>query len=166
MEPVGGALALFLALVLASAAGHKLYARERLVFATSRLLQVNAGLALPAMLGAAAVEAAAALALVIPQTRTTGAVLAVALWGVYFAALAAAARRGDGLLDCGCSFGTHAQGIDRFVLLRPLVLGALALAVAVLPTGGLDPVTPFAALAFFTAYLAAGELAGAWRTAR
>jgi hypothetical protein len=165
MEQVGAAVAIFLALVLVSAAAHKLYARERLVFATSRLLQINAGLALPAMLGAAALEAAAALALVMPQTRTTGALLAVLLWGVYFAALTAAARRGEALLDCGCSFSAHAQGIDRFVLLRPLALGGLALVVATLPEG-LDPVAPFAALAFFTAYVAAGELAGVWRTAQ
>lgn len=165
MEQIGAAVAIFLALVLISAAIHKLYARERLVFATSRLLRVNAGLALPVMLGAAALEAAAALALVISQTRTVGALLAVVLWGVYFAALTAAARRGEALLDCGCSFGAHAQGIDRFVLLRPLFLGGLALFVAALPKG-LDPVAPFAALAFFTAYLAAGELAGAWRAAQ
>lgn len=164
MEQIGAAVAIFLALVLVSAAAHKLYARERLVFATSRLLRINAGLALPAMLGAAALEATSALALIITQTRAAGALLAILLWGVYFVALTAAARRGESLLDCGCSFGTHTQGIDRFALLRPLALGGLAVVAAAFPRG-LDPIAPFAALAFFTAYLAAGELASAWRTA-
>ena len=165
MEQLSGAVAIFLALVLASAAAHKFYARERLVFATSRLLQIKTGLASPAMLSAAATESTTALALLFPQTRAVGAMFAVILWSGYFAALLAAARRGETRLDCGCSFGTHANGIDRFVLLRPVALSCLAAVLMVLPEG-MDPVAPFAGLAFFTAYLAAGELAGSWKTVR
>lgn len=165
MELVGGALAIFLALVLVSAAAHKLYARERLAFATSRLLRVNAALAVPAMLGAAALEGAAAIALVVPPTRMIGGLLAALLWGTYFLALAAAAGRGENLLDCGCSFGARSHGIDRFVLLRPMALAGLAAAAAALPKS-LDPVAPVAGLAFFAFYLAAAELAAIRGVAR
>lgn len=163
MESVGGSLAFFLTLVLVSAAAHKLYARERLTFATSRLLRVNAALAGPAMLGAAALEGAAALALVVPQTRLIGGLLAALLWSGYFVVLAAAAGRGENLLDCGCSFGARSHGIDRFALLRPLVLAGLAGGVVALARfqggAGFDPLAPVAGLAFFAFYLAADELA-------
>lgn len=152
------ALACFLALVLGSAAVHKLIARDRLTRATGRLLRLNDALAAPAMFAAAAVEAAAALALLIPATQGIGAMIATALWLGYAVALHAAHRRGDDAFDCGCSFGRSSKGIDLYTRLRPLALALIALAVVALP-GAFEVAAPFAGLAFFAMYLAAGELA-------
>lgn len=152
------ALALLLALVLGSAAAHKLIARPRLARATGRLLRVNESLALPAMLAAAAVEAAAAIALLIPATQSLGALIALMLWLGYAVALHLAHRRGDDSFDCGCNFGTSRKGIDRFTRLRPVGLGLLAMLVILYP-GAPDVIAPFAALALFIMYLAAAELA-------
>lgn len=151
------AIAIFLALVLGSSAIHKLVDRDRLVAATGRLLRVNDALALPAMLTAAAIEAAAAIALLLPSARIIGAVLAGGLWLVYGAAL----LRTDNAADCGCSFGAHRRGIDPFTRVRPVALAALAAVVALMPAslGGYDVVTPFAGLALFAIYLAAAEIA-------
>lgn len=148
------ALACFLALVLGSAAAHKLIARERLTAATGRLLGINAALAFPAMLAAAAIEAVAALALLIPATQMLGAAMAMLLWTSYAVAL----WRSDAGADCGCSFGVHRGGIDRFARVRPLVLVLAAVPVLLFP-GGYDVVAPFAGLALFAMYLAAGEIA-------
>jgi len=152
------ALACFLALVLGSAAIHKLVARTRLTRATGRLLGLNDALAAPAMYAAAAIEAVAALALLIPATQAIGATIAFVLWLGYGAALHFAHRRGDDAFDCGCSFGKNSNGIDLYTRLRPLVLALVALGVAAMP-GAVELAAPFAGLAFFAMYLAAGELA-------
>lgn len=152
------AMAFLLALVLGSAAVHKLIARPRLARATGRLLRVNESLALPAMFAAAAIEATAAVALLIPATQQLGALLALLLWLGYAVALHRAHRRGDAAFDCGCNFGKSRHGIDRFTRLRPLALGLLAAIVMVFP-GGPDVVAPFAGFALFAMYLAAAELA-------
>ena len=159
------ALACFLALVLGSAAIHKLIARERLTRATGRLLRLNAALAAPAMLAAAAIEAASGLALLIPEAQALGATIAIALWLGYALALHAAHRRGDDAFDCGCSFGRSSKGIDSHTRLRPLALALVALAVLALP-GAFEVAAPFAGLAFFAMYLAAGELAALPSTSR
>lgn len=153
-----GALACLLALVLGSAAAHKLIDRARLSRATGRLLRLNPALALPATFAAAAVEAVAALALLMPATRTTGAAIAILLWLTYAAALHAAHRRGEDALDCGCSFGAHRKGLDLFTRARPLVLALFAAGLIVVPAS-IDVIAPFAGLALFAMYIAAAELA-------
>lgn len=159
MGQASSALAYFLAVVLVTAAVHKLVARDRLARATGRLLGLNVAVAMPVMFVAAAVEACAALALLLPATRQSGALLAAALWVLYAATLYAAYRRGDAALDCGCSFGSKPKGIDGFTRMRPVALAVLAIIVALLPTTGTDVLAPFAGLAFFAMYLAAAELA-------
>jgi hypothetical protein len=152
------ALAILLALVLGSAAAHKLMARPRLAQATGRLLGLNEALALPTMLGVAAIEVIAAIAILIPPTQPLGALIALLLWSGYALALHLAHRRGDGALDCGCSFGKSRHGIDQFTRLRPIGLSLLAIALMSFP-GVPDVIAPFAGLALFAMYLAAAELA-------
>lgn len=152
------AIALLLALVLGSAAAHKLMARARLTRATGRLLGVNEALAFPATLGAATIETVAAIALLIPETQPLGALIAALLWLGYAVLLHRAHRRGDDAFDCGCSFGKSRHGIDRFTRLRPIALGLLAVPLIAFP-GSPDVLAPFAALALFAMYLAAAELA-------
>lgn len=168
MSAVLSVLALFLAIVLAVAAAHKLAERSRLMQASAALLRLAPALAMPATMAAAAVEFAAALALLFPASRVAGALLAALLWAGYGAALLAARRRGDGGIDCGCDFGARRSGIGRFTVARAFALAAAALLLCLSPTGGggIDIQSIFAALAFVALLFAAGEIAHLPATSR
>ncbi|PQM26540.1 hypothetical protein CVO77_16100 [Sphingopyxis lindanitolerans] len=161
MAAVMPILALFLAIILVVAAAHKLAERARLTRATAGLLRLAPALAMPVTMAAAAVEFAAALALLFPASRPTGALLAALLWAGYGLALLAARRRGDGAIDCGCDFGARKSGIGRFAIARAFALAAAALPLCLSPAGGggIDIPSIFAALAFVALLFAAGELA-------
>lgn len=153
-------VALFLAIVLAVAAAHKLEESARLTRATAGLLRLGPAVAAPVMMAAAAIESAAALALLFPASRPVGALLAALLWTGYGAALLAARRRGDGGIDCGCDFGARRRGIGRFTIARAFALAATALLLGLSPAGGsIDIQAIFAALAFSALLFAAGEIA-------
>lgn len=168
MTAVLSVLALALAIILAVAAAHKIAERARLTRATAGLLRLDPALAMPATMAAAAVEFAAALALLIPASRPAGALLAALLWAGYGAALLAARRRGDGGMDCGCDFGARRSGIGRFTIARVFALAAAALALCLSPAGGgaIDVQSIFAALAFVALLFAAGEIANLPATSR
>ena len=161
-------LTLTLAIVLAVAAAHKVADRARLTLATAGLLRLAPALAMPATMAAAAVEFAAALALLFPASRPAGALLAALLWAGYGAALLAARRRGDGGLDCGCDFGARRSGIGRFTVARAFALAAGALVLIISPAGGggFDIQSILAALAFVALLFAAGEIAHLPATSR
>jgi len=150
------ALALFLALVLALSAGHKLLERERLGAAAARLAGVDGAIGPVISLAAAAIEGAAALALVLPGLQPVGGVIAALLWSTY--GLALWWRRGMSL-DCGCTFAAREKPVDGPAVARAAALAGLALAVAAAPSAPFSIVTPFAALALLALYLAFGELA-------
>lgn len=148
-------LSLFLALVLAMAAGHKLLDRERLAASATALTGAPVALGVPISLAAAAYEAAVALALLFPATRLAGAMLAAVLWSVYGIALM---RRLGSTLDCGCNFAARAKPVDAFAVLRAFALAALAMTVLLTPAMPLTLLSPFAALGFLALYLALGEI--------
>lgn len=150
------ALALFLALVLALSAGHKLLERERLGAAAARLAGVDGAIGPALSLAAAAIEGAAALALVLPGLQPLGGAITALLWSVY--ALALWRRRGMSL-DCGCTFATQEKPVDGLTVARAVALAGLALAVAAAPSAPFSIETPFAGLALLALYLASGELA-------
>lgn len=154
-------LALFLAIILAVAAAHKLAERARLTRAAESLLRLPPALAMPATMAAAAIEFAAALALLFPTSRPAGALLAALLWAGYGAALLAARRRGDGAIDCGCDFGARRSGIGRFTIARAFALACAAVLLCLSPAGGggIDVQSIFAALAFAALLFAVAELA-------
>lgn len=147
--------------VLTAAAIHKLVQRHRLAVATSSLLGVGLPVGSVLSLAAAACEGLAAVAILSPAGRVAGAMLAAGLWVVYATALAVARLRGGAPFDCGCSFGTRARPIDALSLGRPLLLAAVAILVATSPAepSSIGIFTAFAALAFFSLFWAAGELA-------
>jgi hypothetical protein len=151
-------LALFLALILLTAAVHKLIARDRLATAAARLAGVSPALGQPLSFAAAAVEAAAGLALLLPAARPAGALLAALLWTGY-AALLLRAWRARRAFDCGCSFGAAPKLVTLYPVKRATVLAVLAVILALLPAAAPGILDPFAALAFFALYLAAGEIA-------
>jgi hypothetical protein len=168
MDATLSVAALTLAIILAIAAAHKLADRVRLTQATAGLLRFAPALAMPATMAAAAIEFAAALALLFPASRPVGALLAALLWAGYGAALLAARRRGDGGIDCGCDFGARRRGIGRFTVARAFALAAAALILCLSPTGGgaFDVQSIFAALAFVALLFAAGEIANLPATSR
>jgi uncharacterized membrane protein YphA (DoxX/SURF4 family) len=162
------ALILFLALVLALSAAHKVQAPDRLATATGRLAGVSGPLATLLMVLAGAVEAVAALCLVLPGAQTAGALIAAGLWTTYGVALW---RRRGAVLDCGCDLVARPRAVGTAQIARPLVLAALALTLGVLPfppssepLAG-DVMAAFGALAL---YLAALEILAIpyprWRT--
>lgn len=156
MSFAGDSIALFLALVLLSAAAHKAFQADRLAGAAARLAGVNAGFGRVLAVTAGAVELLAAIALLFAATRPAGAAIAAGLWLVY--AVLLVRRRGEAF-DCGCTFGAHAAAPRVFAPARAILFAALAIAAALLPAGAWSPEPLFAALALFSLQSAAGELA-------
>jgi hypothetical protein len=148
-------ISLFLALVLVIAAGHKLLDRERLATSAAALTGAPQAMGATISLAAAAYEAATALCLIFPATRTVGTILAALVWLAYGAALW---RRLGSTLDCGCNFAARAKPVDRFSVARALGLAALAATTLLTPAMPLTILSPFAALGFLALYLALGEI--------
>lgn len=150
------ALTLFLALVLATSAGHKLAAPQRMADAAARLSGLPSATGQALAFAAAGFEAVAALALLLPFTHTGGAMAAGALWCGYGALLFM--RRGQ-RLDCGCDLAGRSKPVDAFAIARPLFLAGLALLVAFQSATFVWAVdAPFAGLALLTLWFAAAEL--------
>ncbi len=158
------ALPLCLSLLLALSAAHKVSAPERTGRAAAKLAGVQAALGAPLGLAAAAVEGAAALALLFAETRLVGAVLAAILWSAYASSLA---RQVGKRLDCGCSFGRGEKPVTPALVVRAAALALLAGIAATLPPSPFSIETLFAAFGFLTLYLALDALLAiphpAWR---
>jgi hypothetical protein len=150
------ALAYFLALVLLVAAAHKAVAHERMAVATARLLSLNSAVGSALAWTAAGLETLAALALILPETRMLGAVIAAMIWAGYGVALL---RHWGQTLDCGCSFSSREKPVGLFAVARATALALLGVMVANFPSATFTPEAPFAALAFFALLTAMGELA-------
>lgn len=148
-------IALFLALVLIVSAAHKLIERERLAVAAARLTRASASMGAIVSIGAAVLEALAAIALLFPASRAIGGALAAGIWGAYGIALAL--RYGQSL-DCGCSFGAREKPVDAFTVARAFGLSLLALACLPTAENTFTILSPFAALGVFALYLALGEI--------
>lgn len=157
------AIALFLALILAVSATHKLMARDDMAMVVARLAHVPAAMASPLLLAAAALEILAAMALVFLPLRPIGAILAASIWAAYGVSLWR--QRGQSL-DCGCDFTRRAKPVDAGVIVRPFLLAAMALSVALTTPAPFMLETPFAALALLALWFAASELAALPRLKR
>ena len=169
------ALSYFLALVLAVSAAHKAQSPARLTAATARLAGVSPPIGQLLMVLTGAMEAIAALCLILPATMPIGAGVAAGLWASY--ALALWRHRGE-VLDCGCDLvarpapvgwhhilragGLAALALGTFTTTLPAVAGGLGL-----PPQGLSLMAIPAAAGFFALYLALSEIlaipAPAWR---
>lgn len=157
-------LSLFLALLLALSAGHKIVARVELGPVAARLAGVSANLGTTLLFTAATAEGLAALALFLPPLAPAGALAAAAIWTGYTTALWR--HRGE-TLDCGCDLVRRVRPVTAVSAARPAMLVALALLVANAPNGPMTVETPFAALALLALWFAAAELAAlpSWRRA-
>jgi len=125
-------LAWFMALLLAGAALHKLFARARARRAAGELLRVSLRGAGVAAAAAIAIEIAASLCLGYAPWRGVGASLAAALWAVYLGLICRAIISGRKELDCGCSFAKAHRPLGRWQILRTACLSLLAAALAAL----------------------------------
>ncbi|MFN4135555.1 MAG: MauE/DoxX family redox-associated membrane protein [Novosphingobium sp.] len=147
----------FLAALLAGSALHKALAHQRLAAAAARLSGLSRQ-GLPLLIVAGCLELAASVMLLLPDLRTTGALIAALVWTGYASALL---RQRGRTLDCGCDLVAREKPVDWPLIARSAVLALLALSVAALPpfafaAPGID--APFAAAGLLALYLGASEL--------
>jgi len=72
-------------------------------------------------------EAAAAFGLLMPQTRSLGALLGAGLLLAYGVAMTLVVVQGRWTLDCGCSLGGTSQPVSAALIVRNAILALLAL---------------------------------------
>jgi len=175
----GAAIAIGLAVLLLSAAWHKVAAHAAFVAALVNYRLLPPGLVKPAAVMLPAIEAALALGWLVGGQRRGVAVATAVLLLVYAAAMALNLRRGRRQIDCGCSLGGAAGGeqpLSGWLVARNVLLAALA-GIAALPDswralGSLDALTlAGATLAAVLLYAGASQLIrndafGAGRTPR
>ncbi|MEO6029633.1 MAG: MauE/DoxX family redox-associated membrane protein [Candidatus Binatia bacterium] len=115
-----------LAVLFASAAWHKLRARDEFaaILAAYRLLPGS--LVVPATAVIAATELGVAGALVLPNLRLIGALGATGLLALYSLAIGANLLRGRRTIDCGCGALGARQPISEWLLVRNALLAAAA----------------------------------------
>jgi hypothetical protein len=116
-----------LASLFLTAALHKL--QQRAAFRTA---MEGYGFVPPALLEPAsrmipAAEAAAAIGLLMPQTRSFGALLGAGLLLAYGVAMTLVVVQGRRTLDCGCSLGGTSQPVSGALIVRNAILALLAL---------------------------------------
>jgi len=153
-----------LALVFAQAAWHKLRDLEGFASAVEAYHLMPASLAPLAATQLAAAELVLVGTLVLPPARAGAALAALALLGVYSAAIAVNLARGRRDIDCGCTGPALRQPLSGWLLVRNAALIAVAAAAAA-PTApralGPADALPIAggALAAFALTLAGNQLA-------
>ena len=151
--------ALFCALLLARAAVHKLAQWREFVAVVQNYRIVPeriAGMAAAIVTGC---ELSASLLLLLPTTRTSGALVAAFLFVTYAGAIALNLRRGRASIDCGCVAASNRRPIGAWMVWRNLALASAA-ALAALPMNAralvtLDVLTIVAAIAALTLLYAA-----------
>lgn len=148
-------LSVFLALILAEGAAHKLLQRERLAVSTAELTGFSVSTSSMLSMAAAGIEVVAAVLLLDNGSRQTGALIALPLWGLYSVLLWK--RRGLEI-DCGCTLNARPDDA-RNAIPRALALSSLAALVAVsaeLAAFRWEPI--LAGAAFFAFYIAGNEM--------
>jgi len=128
-----GVCALALAVILTSAAVHKLRTPARFARQLDDYALLPQALLAPLTRAIPLLEAALALGLVLPAWRNVAALGAAALLALYALAMALSLWRGRGGIDCGCSGPGQMQPLRPALLLRNAGLIALALIAAQAP---------------------------------
>lgn len=135
----------FLVIVLARAAWHKIDRfLETVGFAQGYGLVPEAWAA-PIVRALTAAEIATIVALLVLATRPLGGLVAAGLFAGYGLLMAAALRRGQTRIECGC--GGAPQVVSGLTLMRNAVLAALGLTVAALPATTVPPAGALIAIA-------------------
>ena len=127
------ASALAIAVLLASAATHKLRAPARFAKQLADYQLLPEALVRPGARVMPLLELTIAFALLVPVSRSWAALTAAGLITLYAAAIGINLRRGRRDIDCGCAGPDQAQPLRPVLLLRNSVLIALALLASVVP---------------------------------
>lgn len=158
MSLLADTLGIFLSLVLLVSAAHKMLEPRRLGTAAAKLARMPEAIGMTLARGAAAVEALAALAILMTPTRQGGAIAAALLWLAYAVTMWRASSSGA-TFDCGCTLGGRAGRASPGSAVSPLLLSLGAALLTVAPDApGIDAAAPFAAAAFLALRFAAEEL--------
>jgi hypothetical protein len=127
------AAALAVAVILASAATHKLRAPARFANQVEDYQLLPRSLVRPVARLLPFVEVAVAFALLVPASRGTAALVAAVLLAGYAGAISINLWRGRRDIDCGCAGPEQAQPIRPVLLARNAVLVSLALVASLAP---------------------------------
>ena len=127
------ASALAIAVLLASAATHKVRAPARFARQLADYQLLPASLVRPIARLVPLLELAIAFALLVPVSRGWAALSAASLLALYAAAIGINLWRGRRDIDCGCAGPDQAQPLRPVLLLRNSVLVVLALLASVTP---------------------------------
>lgn len=127
------AAALAVAVILASAATHKLRAPARFATQLEDYQLLPQALVRPVARALPWCEVALAFALLVPAARHIAALAAAALLASYALAIAINLWRGRRDVDCGCAGPEQAQPIRPLLLARNTVLVGLALVASLAP---------------------------------
>jgi hypothetical protein len=127
------AAALAVAVILASAATHKLRAPARFANQVEDYQLLPRSLVRPVARLLPFVEVAVAFALLVPASRGTAALAAAVLLAGYAGAISINLWRGRRDIDCGCAGPEQAQPIRPVLLARNAVLVSLALVASLAP---------------------------------
>lgn len=155
----------FMALLLIASAAHKAIEPVRLRVATEAMTGLPRGAAWVLLLLAGGLEAGAGLSMLWPGLRPLACLAAAVVWGAYLVAIIRAMSAGRLSVDCGCAFGAGRRRLSLAHVNRNLLLFVLALFTATLSTLTRVPAPAFdihnllAAVALFTLYVAADEIA-------
>lgn len=127
------ASAIAIAVLLASAATHKVRAPARFARQLADYQLLPASLVRPIARLVPLLELAIAFALLVPVSRGWAALSAASLLALYAAAIGINLWRGRRDIDCGCAGPDQAQPLRPVLLLRNSVLVVLALLASVTP---------------------------------
>ncbi|MHA6126729.1 MauE/DoxX family redox-associated membrane protein [Pseudomonas fluorescens group sp. PF-1] len=127
------ASAIAIAVLLASAATHKVRAPARFARQLADYQLLPASLVRPVARLVPLLELAIAFALLVPVSRGWAALSAASLLALYAAAIGINLWRGRRDIDCGCAGPDQAQPLRPVLLLRNSVLVVLALLASVTP---------------------------------
>lgn len=127
------ASAIAIAVLLASAATHKVRAPARFARQLADYQLLPASLVRPVARLVPLLELAIAFALLVPVSRGWAALSAASLLALYAAAIGINLWRGRRDIDCGCAGPDQAQPLRPVLLLRNSVLVVLALLASVAP---------------------------------
>ncbi|TDF80736.1 MauE/DoxX family redox-associated membrane protein [Pseudomonas sp. H9] len=127
------ASAITIAVILASAATHKVRAPARFAGQLEDYQLLPKVLVKLIARGLPLVEIGVAFALLVPASRPIAALLAAGLLALYAAAIGINLWRGRADIDCGCSGPDQAQPLRPLLLARNSVLVVLALTAGITP---------------------------------
>ena len=129
-------LAAFLALLLATTAAHKGWRFAHARSVAHEFAGVPRAAAPAAVLFASLLEAGAAVLLIVPSGRASGAWISTLVLSGYLALIVRAIAKGRRDVDCGCSFAPSRHPLGAFHIVRNAALALASLAVAITTRSG------------------------------